>query len=501
MRAIALCLLLVASLPAQTRYARLGEIDGPVEVRIHPTEQWRAVQRNTPLLESSWVRTGPGSHAEIELDEGSVLRLVENSLFELSDYTRLSTGQRITHLSLDRGVAYFTGESRTRDALVISMPSAQTSIRRASHVRFEAGADASRVAVLEGEARFSSTLIELTLAEGKMLKLDLNRSDKFYLLPEIAALDSDTWSRARQSLITASRGRLPGLHYGVHDLDANGEWIETEEFGMAWKPRVEPGWAPFREGKWQWYEGLGFTWIAAESWGWAPYHYGRWMLQPKQGWIWAPGSGAMFKAGDVYWMRGTALMGWGPLAPGETWAGAGMPALYLKSTTTFARYAPSADLREIDPAGFDAPPREPLASAAFSLSPAPPRLNQDRLEFARDRDRAGLIRLSPVSSPPPPPPVERPRPREPERSPVTRLAPPQEPQRRVVIEQPVVTMPPVAVSEPIVETFYAAPIFTGIIIMNPPEKKPPAKGRRGKPGEPEESEDAETPGRGGRRGR
>src|SRR5260221_470931 len=122
-----------------------------------------------------------------------------------------------------------------------------------------------------------------------MLKLDLTRSDKFYLYPEIEALESDTWSLARDKLLVgdASRDRLRGLLYGVRDLDANGEWIGTGEFGMAWKPSVPAGWAAFRNGKWQWVEGLGFTWIGAESWGWIPYHYGRWMLEPSQGWIWA----------------------------------------------------------------------------------------------------------------------------------------------------------------------------------------------------------------------
>src|SRR5438552_2581315 len=131
MRGIAPCLLLLlgASLNGQTRYARLGEFDGSAETRVHPSETWKPALRNTPLLESSWLRTGGESHAEIELDEGSVLRVAENSVCEIADYTRLSTGQRITHISLDSGVAYFSGESNWRDALILSMPAAQVSIR------------------------------------------------------------------------------------------------------------------------------------------------------------------------------------------------------------------------------------------------------------------------------------------------------------------------------------------------------------------------------------
>src|SRR5260370_26310274 len=222
-------LLAGARLRAQVRSARMGESDGTAETQVHPSGPWTPALRNTPLLESSWLRTAGASHAEVELDEGSVLRLGENSVCELADYTRLSTGQRITHISLDRGVAYFSGESNWRDALFLPMPVAKVSIRRGSRVRLEAGADFSQLAVLEGEARLSSAAIELTVPEGKMLRLVLARSDKFYLLPEIAQLDSDAWSLTRDKLQVgdASRNRLPGLHYGVRYLDANGQSTDT----------------------------------------------------------------------------------------------------------------------------------------------------------------------------------------------------------------------------------------------------------------------------------
>jgi hypothetical protein len=477
MRRIALFLWFCPFLFAQTRYARLGEVEGSVEAQIHPSEPWRPALRNTPLLESSSLRTGPASHVEIELDEGSVLRLAENSACELSDYTRLSTGQRITHISLDRGTAYFSGDSSWRDALILSLPNAQVSIRRGSRLRMEAASDSTQLAVVEGEARLSSAAIELDVSAGKMLKLPVGRSDKFYLLPEISQLDSDTWSLTRDKLLVgdASRNRLPGIQYGVRDLDAFGEWIDTAEFGMAWKPKTTEGWAPFREGKWQWYEGLGFTWIGAESWGWLPYHYGRWMLQPTQGWIWAPGARHAFKPGDVYWLRGSGLVGWGSLAPGEAWAGIGTPSLYLKSTSTFARYSPSPDLREIDPAGFIATPKDPLAAAVFLESLPSPRVSRDRIEYERSPDRPGVIRLSP--NPPPASPWREPPP--PESQPVTRSAPPpvsrQVVQQTIFVPQPAPPPPP----ETIVETYYVAPIYTGIIVLNPPEKKPPPKLKKG----------------------
>jgi hypothetical protein len=303
-------------------------------------------------------------------------------------------------------------------------------------------------------------------------------------LPEISQLDSDTWSLTRDKLLVddASRNRLPGLRYGIRDLDTAGEWIDTAEFGLAWKPKPAEGFVPFRDGKWQWYEGLGFTWIGAETWGWLPYHYGRWMLQPSQGWIWVPGVRHAFKPGDVYWLRGSGVVGWGPLAPGEAWAGVGTPALYLKTTSTFARYAPSADLREIDPAGFTAAPKDPLAAAMFLESLPSPRISRDRVEYERSPDRPGMIRLSPNS-----PPASFSRQPEPERSqPVTRAQPPA---TRQVVQQTVFVpqaLPPPPAPDPIVDTYYLAPVYTGIIVLNPPEKKPPPKKKPPTPPQPEQ---------------
>src|SRR5689334_9219189 len=118
MRTLAL-LLAPAALLAAGRYARLGEFEGKVEVQLTAADPWIPAERNLPLPESAWMRTGPASRVEIELDEGSAWRLGPDSQAEISDYTRLSTGQRVTLLSLDHGLAYFTGEPDRNDSLVI----------------------------------------------------------------------------------------------------------------------------------------------------------------------------------------------------------------------------------------------------------------------------------------------------------------------------------------------------------------------------------------------
>jgi len=82
-------------LAGAARYARVGDMDGKVEVQLHAAT---LVPRGAELTltENAWLRTGASSRLEIELDEGSALRLGPDSLVELSDYARLSTGQRVT---------------------------------------------------------------------------------------------------------------------------------------------------------------------------------------------------------------------------------------------------------------------------------------------------------------------------------------------------------------------------------------------------------------------
>lgn len=462
------CTLFLAALPvallaAPGRVARVGELEGQVEVQLHSFDTWRPAVRNLPLVERAWVRTAPGARVEIELDEGSALRLVGDALCELSDYTRLSTGQRVTLLSLDHGTAYFTGEPEGRDALILAVPGAQATLRVGTRVRLEANDAASRIAVLEGKVRFSSPVAELDLNEGQTARIEHGGRPHFFLRREITPVDSDAWDEQRDRALASSgsAGHLPGLFYGLVDLDAAGTWIQTNDLGLVWKPKVNGAWTPYRDGQWIWYDELGYTWIANEPWGWLPFHYGRWMQSNGIGWVWLPGKGVIFKPGEVYWLREANLVGWGPLAPGETWSAAGLPQLYSRSNTTLAKW--SQDARLLTPAD----PAEKLTTTAavFVVAPPSPAWDSARFDAVRPVLRAGSTRIVPLlpgvtyegdETPPEPPPAPEGAP-EPSQPSATATA-----AGAAVVPGPPVPEPP--------EVYYPAPIYTGIIVVNPPDR-------------------------------
>jgi uncharacterized protein DUF6600/FecR-like protein len=393
---LALILLPLVLFAAPPRYARLGEFQGAVEVQLTAADAWIPAERNLPLLESTWVRTGPASRAEIELEDGNAWRLGPDSQMEIADYKRLSTGQRITMLWLEHGIAYFTGITEGNDSLILAVPGAQVTIGRGTRVRLEVAEHSSLIAIIEGMVRFSSPAAEMDLREGQTTRIEPANPARFFLNREVPPMELDRWSEERDKLLTSSTSAAHVLQrYGVVDLDAAGEWIQTDEFGTVWKPKTEEGWLPFRSGRWRWYDSLGYTWVSSEPWGWLPYHYGRWLRKENLGWIWAPSRNGIFKPGDVYWLRGARIAGWGPLAPGEQWPSPDnhQPQQYLTANTVWGAFPADAIL--IEPGAPSITPKDPLSVSAFAVALPSPAFVPSKLESVRPLLRAGRTRVIP----------------------------------------------------------------------------------------------------------
>jgi hypothetical protein len=98
-------------------------------------------------------------------------------------------------------------------------------------------------------------------------------------------------------------------------LDADGDWIETDNYGYVWRPNVatrDPAWRPYTNGHWASTD-YGWAWISDEPFGWATYHFGRWTRLRGLGWVWVPGDD--WAPAWVSWRSGDDYVGWAPLPP------------------------------------------------------------------------------------------------------------------------------------------------------------------------------------------
>ena len=302
--------------------ARVMLVDGDVMFRSPDSEEWLPVSVNTPLDEGDAVWAPDGSRTELQLADGTILRLDEGSQLDL-----IAIEEDFTHVHLASGRVYLrTSQNAGNNSLQIDaddttvLPDARTRLRIDMLPNNQ-----EDVTIFKGTAYVEGNGSRTKVRAGDHLALEEGHSE---LLALNSPDDWEQWNSARdrsQSRAATSESNLPDeLRPFSGELDSSGRWVNVPEYGMVWRPTVimSDDWAPYQSGRWIW-KGDDYVWISYENWGWAPYHYGRWAVVSGFGWCWVPPV-----RGDIYWgpgyvgwYRTGSHVGWTPLAPGETYYG------------------------------------------------------------------------------------------------------------------------------------------------------------------------------------
>ena len=321
---ICLLLLIVPTLSpaAVIGPARIRMVDGDVMFRTPDSGEWLPAAVNTPLDEGDALWCPENARVEIQLTDGSMVRLDEGSQLDL-----LSNEDQFTHLHLAGGRAYVrTDKAATVNSLQIDADDTTVLPAARTRLRIDILPDNQEdVSIFKGSAYVEGNGSRTRVRAGEHIALEEGRNELLSLNPP----DSwEEWNMERdreQSRAARAESPLPEELRGYSgELDSNGSWVRVPEYGMVWRPTViiSNDWAPYRSGRWIW-KGSDYVWISSENWGWIPYHYGRWAVVSGFGWCWVPPA-----RGDVYWGPGYVgwyrtgnHVGWTPLAPGETFYG------------------------------------------------------------------------------------------------------------------------------------------------------------------------------------
>ena len=209
--------------------------------------------------------------------------------------TILNLDDRMVQLSLTGGTLHVRLRSLgDGESFEVDTPNAAISLLRSGEYLFFVDGDRGQttVTVRGGDAEVTEGGRAFTLRSRESAWLagaDDNFSSQIDRAPfadgfEIWCQDRDHREEQSQSVRHVSRETI-----GYEDLDANGSWSEVPDYGWAWAPRVNAGWAPYRDGRWAWVEPWGWTWVDDAPWGFAPFHYGRW-ANVRGAWFWVPGA-------------------------------------------------------------------------------------------------------------------------------------------------------------------------------------------------------------------
>ncbi len=270
---------------------------------------------NWPVLAGNHLHTASGARSEFRAGSSAV-RLDGDSDLEI-----VELDDDVLRLRLNYGsVSIRLRQPELLRNFELITPQARITLLEPGVLRVDAErlADTSQISVLAGSARVNGAGASLTLASGR--QAEVNSND---VRTGLAHTDGfDRWAEERDRVSEApitTRFVSSGIT-GYEELDRNGSWSDSVEYGPLWTPRnVSADWAPYRDGRWIFLAPWGWTWIDNAPWGYAPSHYGRWVMINRR-WCWAPGR----PAGRPVWAP--ALVGWvdghgsGPgHRPGKGW--------------------------------------------------------------------------------------------------------------------------------------------------------------------------------------
>jgi hypothetical protein len=327
----------VLSLPAVAdegdppgRAARVSDAEGSVALQPAGVADWTPAALNRPLTTGDRLWSDANSRAEIDAGD-LVVRLGAATGFawlNLSDSVaqmQLSTGTLLVRVR----------DIQSNQIYEIDTPNLAVSLQQPGAYRVEVAAsgEATIVKVDDGSAVAAGGGQTVSIAAQQQVRFSGSNPLSYDVAAVAAPDDLDGWAAARDQQVedSVSSEYVAGNVPGTQELDNNGSWQDTPEYGYVWVPTlIAVGWAPYRVGQWVWVNPWGWTWVDAAPWGYAPFHYGRWAQCANGRWCWVPGPRGMrasYAPALVAWVGPPSglpgafngAVGWFPLAPREVY--------------------------------------------------------------------------------------------------------------------------------------------------------------------------------------
>ena len=304
-------------------YARISMIEGETLVRTGESSDWLPAAVNTPLYEGDSIWSPDGGRVEIQLQNGSYIRLNDRTSIDI-----VALDRDFQQLHLGMGHIYVRTGTLGANGLQVDVNDSSLKVYDKARFRVDLTEEGDEeISLFKGDAYVEGNDGRTVLRTGELLSVEGSRSE---LAPLNPPDEWERWNRDRDRRLAERRNGsryLPEeLAVYSSDLEANGEWIDAPEYGHVWRPLVIPTgeWSPYRVGRWVWRDD-DYVWVSSESWGWAPYHFGRWVVLADWGWCWVPPArtDVYWSPGYVGWVTTPTYVGWVPLAPGETYYGRG----------------------------------------------------------------------------------------------------------------------------------------------------------------------------------
>jgi len=281
---------------SQARIVRLSYAEGSVQLATDNGVENATI--NVPLTEGARLSTSSNGWAEVQLEDGSTIRLAPSSAVNFTELGRSSAGSTLTTVDLDEGEAEFNVSRQHDNEFAVTVRNKTILLDHSGRFRITSTVqEPLEVVVFKGEVKVKDpdSGDQVAVKKGETFTLDPEDAAHYALDKEAEADELDNWSQQRDETLSAYASRNSGdyaqspYQYGMNDLSYYGNYYDVPGYGYLWQPYgVGPGWDPFVNGYWTW-SPVGYCWVSAYPWGWMPYRFGHWVFVNGSGWLWQPG--------------------------------------------------------------------------------------------------------------------------------------------------------------------------------------------------------------------
>ncbi len=305
-----------------SRVARIAYLNGSVSYEPASVDTWGDAPLNYPMTTGDNLYTDDGARAVLRIGQNSI-RLNSDTNFQF-----VNLSDNVVQTSVNSGgLSLRVRRLFDDDSWEIDTPNGAITVLRTGEYRVDTdpNRNATMVTVHSGDVEVTANDQSFPIHSGQSAYFDSSGNP-----PDVQdasqADDFDNFAASRDQMedVPPPQYVSPDMD-GYEDLNGNGDWQNTSDYGPVWTPRVDTGWTPYHQGHWAWVDPWGWTWVDDEPWGFAPFHYGRWVYLSNH-WGWCPGAVSTrvyyapalvaFVGGGFAGGRGD-VVGWFPLGPRE----------------------------------------------------------------------------------------------------------------------------------------------------------------------------------------
>src|SRR5512146_753271 len=166
----ALLLVPAALADSQVRIVRLSFTDGSVQIDRNTGSFEKAII-NMPIIAGTRLVTEQNGRAEVELEEGSTLRLGPDADVYFSELALAEDGGKINAVEVKQGTVYFDIAHKKNDDFRVLFAGDRITIDRSVRFRLTVAQDRVEVAALKGDLKVEGAE-EVAVKSGHTLSID-----------------------------------------------------------------------------------------------------------------------------------------------------------------------------------------------------------------------------------------------------------------------------------------------------------------------------------------